>query len=205
MGEVGEVDEVLDHAVGLFDPGRPADGEGDVLVGVSFAPREGHTVITGDDDDGVLELPALPKLHEHFSELLVHVFAFIGVVEYVGADGFVVRPVGRDFVDVRGFLAALFDAGLELAATVRFERAIPEALWFGVGIVFEEVGEIGGVVVVRDARGRGFEFPPVVGDAGNEAFSKGRPSLATRSKLGFHPGGSVCPGVESPVIGDAEE
>ena len=144
------------------------------LVGVAFHAGEGHAVIAGDDDDGVLQQPAPFKLREHHSEMFVRVLDLVGIVEHVGADGLVVRPVGGDAWDVGELLAAFPDAGLELILAVRLQCAVPEAPGFPVRIVIEEINEVRGVVGGRDAGGLGLELALVIGDAGDEAVSPGR-------------------------------
>src|ERR1043165_9181445 len=88
-----------------------------------------------------------------------------GVVEHVGAGGFVVGPIAGDVVDVGKFLAALGDAGAELVGAVRFDAAVPEGPGFARGGGVEEVDEVGGVVGVADAGGGRRRFAGVVGFA----------------------------------------
>ena len=56
-GEIAEVDEGVHPAARVLDPLRPADGEWDAGAGVveaGLGAGEGHAVVAGHDDDGVV-------------------------------------------------------------------------------------------------------------------------------------------------------
>ena len=96
-----------------------------------------------------------------------------------------VGPEGGDAVDIGEFLAALFKAGAEFIAAVRFEGAGPKGPRFAGGSGGEEVVEVGGVVVFADLGGGGFLFAGVEGFTGElaglafEVFGDaGAPALA---------------------------
>ena len=99
----------------------------------------------------------------------VGVLDLVGVVEEVVPDRFVVGPVGGDAVDVGELLATLVHARLEFVVAVRLGRAIPETPGFALGCGFDEIDEIGRVVILRDTVGGGFELVLVVADPGDAA------------------------------------
>ncbi len=171
-GDVGEVDKVIDDASGVLDFAGPANGERDVIavvVSVAFDAGEGHAVVGGDDDEGVIELAALFEFSDHETEVTVGVLHFEGVVEHVVADFFGVGPVGGHAVDVAEFFAAFVDAALVFVTAMGLGAAIPEAPGFAGFSGVEERVEIGSVIVVAHGFGRRWGFVLVEGFAGDEA------------------------------------
>ena len=138
-------------------------------VRVPFATWKRHAVVAGDDDEGVVQQAPLLQSRQHAAEMPVEVLGFKSVIEHVISHRVVVRPVSRHMIDVGQFLAALGHARAELITAMRLNGAIPEApglvRWRG----FEEVFEVGGIVIVADLRRWRLGFALIESDAGHEA------------------------------------
>ena len=148
----------------------PHDGEGDVVCGrvrVPFAPGERHSVIGGDDDEGVIEEAATFEGIQHLAEVSVEVFSLECVVEDVVTNDVVVGPERGNARKVFKFFATFGDSGAVFVPSVRFEAAVPEAPGFVFRGCVEESIEVGGVIDGGDAIGWGFGFGFVPGFAGH--------------------------------------
>ena len=119
-------------------------------------------------DQRVVELAGLLQHVEDSTEVIVEMLNLDRVIQHVVADHVVVRPVRGHAVDVRELFAhAPADTGL--VAAMRLGGPVPKCPRPALGRVRpgEKLGEVAGVVVVRNRAGRrlGFLFlPGLAGD-----------------------------------------
>ena len=148
-GEVAEIEQGVAGSPRFGDSSGPADGErnaGSVVVEARFGTGERHTVIAGDDDNGIVELSGFFQQCDGASHLGIKVFDFDEVVEEVVSDDVVVRKDGRDD-DSGGIFTGSF-SGTRFEAAVGFRGAEPEAEGFVFWRLRKEVREVAGVVGV---------------------------------------------------------
>ena len=170
-GEIGEADKLADLTTGAGDAGWPAHREGQmvgIIVGRALHAREGHPVVGRHDDERSVEFASGFQLREDLAQLGVEVFDLHRVIKHVTADRRIVGPVFRHAVHVVGLFAEAGVAAFFVRAVGFLEAEPEEPGLIGRGLL-QEVGEVGGVVVVRDGFGRRR------GLAASEDFARHRP------------------------------
>jgi hypothetical protein len=142
----------------MRDRAGPADGEGEVngdVVALSLRPGEGHAIVGGDDDKGVVQQSAALQLRQHAAEVGVEMLHLERVVEQIGPRLWSVGPMRRKRPDVVRDFAALGHAGAGFIGAMRLRAAVPEEPGGARRGRIEKIDKVGGVVVARDARGGG--------------------------------------------------
>ena len=135
--KVGKGGEILEDLAG-FNFFSPADGERNAratVVEVRLAAWKGHAVITGDDDDGVVEFTNLFELDDGLCDVGIEALHFEIVIRNIVTDFLVIGEVWED-LDLCDVHAGLFSRSFFVAA-MRVAGTEPEAE----GCVF--VGSLG--------------------------------------------------------------
>ena len=155
--EIDEADVVVDDTTGLADTVPPHDRERQMIRDLVLLPLRAwkrHAVVSGDDDECVVELAAILEQREHANEVSIEVLDLEGVVEHVVAHDLVVGPEAGDRIDVGDLLAPLGGTGTVLVPAMRLVGAVPEAPWRTGGPSIEKVREVACVIVARDSASR---------------------------------------------------
>ena len=131
------------------------------LIDLPFDPREGHPVVGGHEDQGVVEFADGLEVVDHPPEVRVEPLDLEGVVEHVAADRPVVRVVPGKFNGLR--IASFAEPRAILVGAVWLLGAVPEAEGLaGLSGSFEELIEVRRIVDVRHRPVRRSRSMPVV-------------------------------------------
>ena len=152
----------------MLDAIRPANRQRHmiaVVVRVPFNSGKRHSVIAGNDDQGLVQLPAPLQLIQHSPQLLIDVFHFEAIVQHVVPHDFIIRPVTGNSINVVQFSPAQFHSRLILITSMRFLRANPKAPRLPFRCSLQKVSEVCRIIVVRDLSCGRFCFPSIEADS----------------------------------------